>query len=219
MDTKDKKRLKKEKKYRRYGYMLYYLIKVVTLTMRNKVVKHKSVKDKNYIYGFWHEKIIFPSLSLNYLKKVTTLVSPSSDGEMLSVILKKFGYEVIRGSSNDKNIRSLMSMIKHLKKGYSLGIAVDGPRGPIYQIKPGIIFMSQKTGVEIVPIGGAFSKKIVFEKAWDKFQFPLPFSKSVTYIGEPIKIDKDVNIEEYIEIVNQKIHEANKEAERILNEK
>ncbi|TDT71397.1 hypothetical protein EV215_0770 [Hypnocyclicus thermotrophus] len=219
METKKKKNIKKEKKYRKYGYLLYYLIKFITLTMRNKVVKHKEIKEKNYIYGFWHEKIIFPSMSLSYLDKVTTLVSPSRDGELLSVILKKFGYDVIRGSSNDKNIRSLMSMIKHLKRGYSLGFAVDGPRGPIYQIKPGIVFMAQKTGVEILPIGGAFSKKIVFKKAWDKFQFPLPFSKSVTYIGKPIKIEKDVNIEEYIEVINQKIHEANKEAERILNEK
>lgn len=211
---------KKKMKYRRYGKIIYLIISAVSKTMSIKDVKHPNYcDDENYIYAVWHEKIIFPTISKNILsiEKKVSLVSPSNDGEMLEELLLKYNYEIIRGSSNSKNIASLKQMLRKLKAGYSLGFGVDGPKGPIYQIKPGILYMSQKTGVKIMPVGGAISKKKIFEKAWDKFQFPKPFSKAVCYFGEPIEIPKDKNFEDYIEIVNEKIHEANREAEKILN--
>ena len=131
---------KKIEKYREMGNKIYYLIKIINSTIRWKKVVHEDINpDDTNIYAFWHQKIYFPTVSLHHVKKKTTLVSPSRDGEMLESILTKFGYEVIRGSSRDSNVKSLVVMMKALKKGYSLGFAVDGPLGPIFQIKPGIV--------------------------------------------------------------------------------
>lgn len=203
--------------YGKIGNRLYYLIKALNSTIRWKKVIHEDVKSKeSNIYGFWHQKIFFPTVSLMHVEKKTTLVSPSRDGEMLESILKKYGYDVIRGSSRDSSIKSLVTMIKALKKGYSLGFAVDGPQGPIFEIKPGIIYMAQRTGAKIVPVGGAFKWKYEFKNAWDKFHLPLPFTKAVLYLGKPIEIPGDANPDDYIEIVNKAINDANDIAKELL---
>lgn len=208
---------KKIEKYREMGNKIYYLIKIINSTIRWKKVVHEDINpDDTNIYAFWHQKIYFPTVSLHHVKKKTTLVSPSRDGEMLESILTKFGYEVIRGSSRDSNVKSLVVMMKALKKGYSLGFAVDGPLGPIFQIKPGIVYMAHKTGAKIVPVGGAFKWKYQFEKAWDKFHLPLPFTKAVLYLGKPIEIPSDANPDDYIQMVNDAINEANDKAKELL---
>ena len=208
---------KKIEKYREMGNKIYYLIKIINSTIRWKKVVHEDINpDDTNIYAFWHQKIYFPTVSLHHVKKKTTLVSPSRDGEMLESILTKFGYEVIRGSSRDSNVKSLVVMMKALKKGYSLGFAVDGPLGPIFQIKPGIVYMAHKTGAKIVPVGGAFKWKYEFEKAWDKFHLPLPFTKAVLYLGKPIEIPADANPDDYIQMENDAINEANDKAKELL---
>lgn len=208
---------KKIEKYREMGNKLYYVIKFLNSTIRWKKYVHEDIKnDESNIYAFWHQKIYFPTVSLYHVKKKTTLVSPSRDGEMLESVLTKFGYEVIRGSSRDNNVKSLVVMMKALKNGYSLGFAVDGPLGPIFQIKPGIVYMAHKTGSKIIPVGGAFKWKYEFQKAWDKFHLPLPFTKAVLYLGKPIEIPADANPDDYIQLVNDAINEANDKAKELL---
>ncbi len=205
------------KGYGRLGNRLYWLIKAIDSTIRWKKVIHEDVKPReSNIYAFWHQKIFFPAVSLHYIEKKITLVSPSRDGELLESVLKKYGYEVIRGSSRDGNIKSLVLMMKALKNGYSLGFAVDGPRGPIFDVKPGIIYMAQKTGAPIVPVGGAFKWKYEFKKAWDKFHLPLPFTKAILCIGKPIDVPKGANPDDYVPIVNDAINEANDRAKALL---
>jgi len=207
----------KIEKYGKIGNRLYYLIRILNSTIRWKKVIHPSIKAEDVnIYAFWHQKIYFPVTGLTHLPKKTSLVSPSRDGEMLERILMNYGYEVIRGSSRDANVKSLVTMMKSLKQGYSLGFAVDGPLGPIFEIKPGIVYMAQKIGAKIVPLGGAFKWKYEFEKAWDKFHLPLPFTKAVLYMGEPIEVPKDANQEEYMEIINKAINDANDKAKELL---
>lgn len=208
---------KKIEKYKDLGNRLYYIIRILNSTVRWKKIVHESIKgDDANIYAFWHQKIFFPTVNLHHVKKKTTLVSPSRDGEMLQSILNKFGYEVIRGSSRDNSVKSLVVMIKALKEGFSLGFACDGPLGPIFEVKPGIIYMAQKTGAKIIPVGGAFKWKYQFEKAWDKFQLPLPFTKGIFYLGEPIEIPKDGNVDDFLKVIDDAINNANKKAEELL---
>ena len=85
-------------------------------------------------------------------------------------------------------------MIRKLKAGYSLGFGIDGPIGPIYKVKPGMTHMAQKLRIPIIPVGSAFSRSWVFEKAWDKYEIPKPFAKAVFYLGKPFIIEKEVDL-------------------------
>ncbi len=183
-------------KSRILGYFAYYITLLLRLTVRVVICKHSEYNPKTqYLFAFWHGKQLLPVLELqNHDTPRAVLVSPSRDGDILTVWLKNLGYEIVRGSSRKQNIRGLAGMIRKLRKGYSLGFGIDGPIGPIYKVKPGMTHMAQKLQVPIIPVGSAFSRSWVFEKAWDKYEIPKPFSKAVFYLGKPFIIEKEAEL-------------------------
>lgn len=203
-------------KYRRYGLFLYFLLKLVAKTLKIKIISNDKVDTtkQNYIFAFWHNKLLGPTLCLGDIKKRAVLASPSKDGELISVPLEKLGFTMIRGSSDKNSIASLISLMKFIKKGYSIGTPVDGPKGPIYEVKPGLIYLAQKSQNFIIPTGTAYEKKWTFRKTWDKFQFPKPFSKMVFLIGDPIEVPKDAKIDEYCTKLMYELKRLDKEAEK-----
>lgn len=203
--------------YRMYGNILYYILKIIFLTLDVRIIGAEKEIDekKSYVCGMWHNKLLVILLCLKALKKRAGLASPSKDGELISVPLEKMGYRMVRGSSGKDSVKSLVQIIKLIKKeGYSLGTPLDGPKGPVYEVKPGMVYVAQKSGKQLVLVGGAYSKKWVFSKTWDKFQLPKPFSKVVCVVGKPIDVPADVDPKEYSEIVREKLMELNEEAER-----
>ncbi|WP_047396195.1 lysophospholipid acyltransferase family protein [Cetobacterium sp. ZOR0034] len=208
-------------KYKKYGLMLYYLLRIISKTMKIEVIKSpKLIDGEGYVCGFWHNKLVGASLGLlNFSEKKAVLASPSKDGELISVPLEKMGFTMVRGSSGKDSIKSVLKLIKLVKAGYSAGTPLDGPKGPIYEVKPGMLYLAQKSGKALVPVGVAFNNKWIFEKAWDKFQMPKPFSKMVCVIGEPIFIPSDANLDDYLELVKTTLFEMDKIAEQKLNTK
>jgi len=175
--------------------LVYLLVKLVNKTLRLKVIGEESVmqlkqKGKRMIYASWHGRqfILVPYMGNRNIAVMTSL---SRDGEYQSKILKRFGYRVFRGSYTRGGVRGLLGLIKEIRAGYDTGFAVDGPRGPIYEPKEGIIFFAQKEKGYVVPLTAGAKKKWIFEKAWDKFQFPYPFTQAIIIFGQPYQISKD----------------------------
>lgn len=207
----------KNSKYRIYGNVLYYILKLIFLTLDVRIMGAEKEIDgnKSYVCGMWHNKLLVILLCLKALKKRAGLASPSKDGELISVPLEKMGYKMIRGSSGKDSVKSLVQIIKLIKtEGYSLGTPLDGPKGPAYEVKPGMIYAAQKSEKQLVLVGGAYSKKWVFSKTWDKFQMPKPFSKVICIVGKPIDVPKDADPKEYSEIIREKLIELDQQAER-----
>ena len=143
------------------------------------------------------------------------MVSASKDGEILSELLRREGNALIRGSSNRDNIKSLKESLRYAKDGYTLGIAIDGPKGPIFEPKAGAIYIAQKTGLPIVPVSSYCNKKWIFRNIWDRLEIPKPFSKNIHFVGKPFYIDKKMSLEEATEIVKRNIHDAGLKAYEI----
>lgn len=211
------------KKYRFYGLCLYYFIHLLNYTFSYIRIENTGEEKVNenirpYIFCFWHEKLLSSSLAMRNLRRKVALASPSKDGELIAVPLEKMGFDLVRGSSDKQSVSSLLSLLKFLKKGYSMGTPVDGPKGPPYKVKHGLLYLAQKSGIPIVPMGGAFSKKWVFSKTWDHFQIPKPFSKIFYVLGNPIYLNKDSNLEEIALFLEQEINNLNEKAERLVRE-
>lgn len=201
------------------GMALYYFMRCMRLTMRIKVHKHPSIDaQKGYLFAFWHGKQLLPSIVLQQYHHTVlcTVVSPSRDGSLLTTYLNKFGYEVIRGSSRSNNVAALISMKKKLLAGASVGTGVDGPIGPIHIVKPGIPYLAQKYNVPVIPMGSAFSSYWVFQKAWDKFQFPKPFSKAVLVLGEPYMVPQDMDMAQACADLRARLHQVEQQALDLL---
>jgi lysophospholipid acyltransferase (LPLAT)-like uncharacterized protein len=202
------------------GFLIYVVSYLLYKTLKMTMVYHEDYQqDKPYLFAFWHGKQFLPIFNLIKYHKIkgAVLVSPSKDGDILTASLKQLGYEVIRGSSRKRNVSALMGMIRRVKQGQSIGFGIDGPIGPIHIVKPGMTHMAQKYNVEILPIGSAFSRKWVFEKAWDKFELPKPFSKAAYYMGKPFIIPLDADLERYNVLLEHRIHDAEIQARQLLN--
>lgn len=201
------------------GNFAYCIGQFLIRTLRCKIYSHPAIEQKQqYIYAFWHDKqfaaiMLMPRFGS---QKKVGLVSPSRDGEMLSVWLTRMGYEVVRGSSSKKSISSLVKLLDKMKAGYTVGIAADGPRGPRHEAKAGVAFLAHKSGVKIVPMGVAFTPNLCFKKSWDQYQLPLPFSKTVIYVGKPIEMPDLQDIESINERMADVLKAADKKAARLL---
>ena len=75
---------------------------------------------------------------------------------------------------------------------FTIGIAIDGPKGPIFEPKGGAIYIAQKSGLPIVIATGYVNKKWIL-KTWDRMEIPKPFSKAILYTGDPFYIDRDMD--------------------------
>lgn len=200
------------------GNLAYYLGKLLLKTQHVETVFHPQFNENdNGIFGFWHDKQLAPLLLFaKYAnRKRVALVSPSYDGQIIATWLRRLGYSVVKGSSNKSPRTSLVKLIDAAQNGFCVGIAADGPRGPRYQAKSGLAFIAHKSDLPIVPVGVAYSKKWIAQKAWDKFQFPLPFSKIVFYVGAPFWV-KVLEGQETNAKISEAILAADKTAQKIL---
>lgn len=135
------------------------------------------------------------------------MTSRSKDGEMMGKILKWFGFRIVRGSSTRGGAGGLKGMLTILtQEKRDVSLAVDGPRGPIYEVKKGVIKLAQETGFPIVPGAASASLSFIFKNAWNRCYLPYPFSRCVIFYGDPIWVPLDLTESEF-EIVRLKVQE------------
>ncbi|MCS5421625.1 lysophospholipid acyltransferase family protein [Psychrilyobacter piezotolerans] len=208
--------MEEQKKYKIFGLLIYYILRILSKTYKVQKISAEGAMNKNAVYVFWHNKTVSVTVIMDKIKKKAALASASKDGELISIPLEKFGYKVIRGSSGRDGVKGLLKMVKLMKDGYSVGTPVDGPKGPVYKVKPGMLFLAQKSGKKLVPIGTASKNKWVFEKTWDKIELPKPFSKIVYILGDPINIEPGEDLEAAALRVEKILLELDRQAESKL---
>ena len=113
------------------------------------------------------------------------LISPSVDGELGAMMVRRFGGAVIRGSSTHTGARALRDYYQALTRdSISPVITPDGPRGPRFKFKPGALLLAQMSQRPILPMAYAASRAWLVK--WDKFVIPVPFLARIAIaIGAP----------------------------------
>ena len=186
-------------------------IKLVNEEILDKIHKNK----KGAIFAIWHGcQFIVVYLYRN--KGCWIMTSRSRDGELQTRILSGLGYNTVRGSSSRGGMSALIRMIKKVRIEEDFAFPVDGPRGPYHEVKLGALYLAQKTGRPILPLGIAVKNKHVFSKAWDKYILPMPFTKCVIFGNEPIYVDEKTEIRTAKETLARAIDEATQKAEQLL---
>lgn len=165
------------------------------------------IGDEKVIFAMWHNRFFIMPYYCNIFKgktKLAGLASRSKDGKFIGRVLELFKFTVIYGSSKKGGDIALKQLSKLLtEKNYAAAITVDGPTGPIYKSKPGIIKLAALTKAPIVPISCSFSSAFCIEKSWDKFLIPKPFSTCFVDFGKPIYAEEDLSKEGIAEISKQ----------------
>jgi lysophospholipid acyltransferase (LPLAT)-like uncharacterized protein len=174
--------------YRFITSLIVFIIKSYLALLNIKADYHPEFKklDKHKaLYAFWHGRLLLLApMFKNW--RIIIMTDKSWAGEILAHVLTRFGNIVVRGSSKRGGVRGILDMRKAMRQGHGGALAVDGPRGPVYRTKPGILYLSQKFGYPIVPLAFGADRVWVLESTWDKFVIPKPFAKCYVEMGAPI---------------------------------
>lgn len=147
-------------------------------------------QDQSWIYSTWHNNVATGAWAIRH-QNIGIMISDSKDGEFITRCVEKFGNYGIRGSSSSGSTKATRGALKALRKGNSIAVTPDGPRGPKYELQAGVLWLAALGTVPIVPFHIECSKQKVFENSWDKHKIPKLFSTINIYIGKPIWINKD----------------------------
>ena len=181
----------------------FRLLQILARTLRYEMDDRAGVLGKpvegNYIAALWHNRLLLISFVLKKFfpqRPGAGLISASRDGDMIADATRRFGFDVVRGSSSRMGASALLELSEVLASGRDVLITPDGPRGPAYELGPGIIFLAQKTGAPVVPVNMEYSS-CWRVKSWDRFIIPKPFSKVRVIIGQPQRISSTSSDEEF----------------------
>jgi lysophospholipid acyltransferase (LPLAT)-like uncharacterized protein len=162
------------------------------------------------IIAFWHNRTaLMPFFYRHYCRGRTalTFISRSRDGQFMTDVAAQFGIKAVRGSSSRHGVSAMLGAIRAADNEHiDLVITPDGPRGPRYEIQPGLVRLAQATGRPIVAVTCQLKWKWVLN-SWDRFQIPLPFSTCRLITGKPVFVPENV-FEAERAAINARIAEA-----------
>ena len=171
-----------------------------------RTLRHRKLKP---IYTVWHQAT-FPLLYFYRDRECASFTSDGRKGEILTRCAQKLGYipvQVPYRANITESAAAFRQMLKLLKNVDDSACVVDGPAGPIFQIKPGVFHLAAMTGRVIVPLSVRFERKIQLGWRWDKYILPLPWSRVWITIGEPIAVSRE-SLETHFDALNEKLVSA-----------
>ncbi|MDQ6622474.1 MAG: lysophospholipid acyltransferase family protein [Verrucomicrobiota bacterium] len=171
--------------------LAFRLIEALARTLRYEFDDRAGVVEKPaahpFIIAIWHNRLLLlPYVVRRFIsaRKPTAIISASRDGALLADMVQRFGFNSVRGSRSRRGASALMQLMEILGGGGDLAITPDGPRGPVYEINPGIVFLAQKSGAPVLAVNMEFSSAWRL-KSWDRFFIPKPFSRVRVTFAEP----------------------------------
>jgi len=179
--------------------ILYLAMLAVCKTLRfeingREIVDAAKAGGKNVLFAVWHQAT-FPMFYLYRNQNAVVITSPEMRGRVLGKVAEWMGYINITTPISSEKLdaaRSFAKMLKTIRQGHDAVIAVDGPKGPLYEVKPGVFYLAKKAGIPIIPLGIQVPWKLPLFWRWDKYFIPLPFSKVKVVAGQPLSPGEDL---------------------------
>jgi lysophospholipid acyltransferase (LPLAT)-like uncharacterized protein len=203
--------------------IVWALLWIMSRTWRFQVIAEEGVvpvlsgqKPGPEIYCFWHQCVLPCTIYFRHSRAVI-LISQSFDGELVTRVLKLFGYDAVRGSSTRGSRAGLLGMAHVIESGRTAIFTADGPRGPIYRTKMGPVKLAQLTGAPV----GAFHLEPEHAwtlRSWDRFLIPKPFTRIVVSWAQWTQVTGDeLDLEPTRQELNAALERARRHALAYFN--
>lgn len=160
----------------------------------------KAPREQRFVGALWHNRLL---LSAHVISRFApsrrggaALISASRDGALIADVVERYGFQTVRGSSSRKGTSALLQLADVIAAGRDVLITPDGPRGPVYRLGGGIIFLAQRTGTPVIPANMEYSS-CWRVKSWDRFILPKPFSKIRVIFGQPHHVRSTTTDDEF----------------------
>lgn len=196
--------------------LLSNMVRMLYTTLRVTVKREAEMEalcreHGSIILVTWHGNALIPIVRSRG-RRYIGLVSLSRDGKLLTECLQQLQWRVIRGSSGRAGVKAAKAALSAMDvSGAILAITPDGPRGPARKVQPGVVYLAQKSGKPIIPVGIA-AQSAWRMNSWDKFLVPKPFSKVFWLYGEPIFVGQGEDYDDVCRRIEDCINQLDEEA-------
>jgi len=172
-----------------------------------------------FVLVAWHRGLIVAAYA-HRDRGLWVPLSLSRDGDLAESALRHLGFaRSPRGSSSRGGSALLREMIRRVRAGESGGLLPDGPRGPAFEAKPGVLALAAATGVPLVPVGIAASPAWTLG-SWDRARLPRPLARVRVAYGTPLEVPRSADaaaLERCRAQLCETLHRLDREAEDALN--
>ncbi len=151
------------------------------------------LSDEKLVGGTWHRGALF---LVWFYRRVRPMImfSRSRDGDLIAGYAENLGVRAVRGSSSRGGTSALRAMIRFLRTPgpRKAATVLDGPRGPRFVARPGMLQLARNAGVPFIPLVMSAAPAITLTRTWDHTLIPLPFSRVVVAYGRPLTIGTEL---------------------------
>ena len=148
-----------------YGYgvgiLLFMVLLFLRIAIRVEITGQENLRGhSNHIFCLWHSFV--PLSFLSTMPSIPRFLDRGSHAFMqhpswymkpIHVLLRLMGVEtIILGSTGHSGREAADQLVEHLRHGYSTVLNPDGPQGPAFILKKGIIHISLQSRFPIVAL-------------------------------------------------------------------
>ena len=181
------------------------LLRLIQLTLRWTYIGFEGANatwasGSPSLVTFWHgRQLMMPWFYLKFrnqssYRRMYVLISEHSDGRIIAQVMSLLGVGSIAGSSSHGGGKALLQLIRAVKDGNHVAVTPDGPRGPRYEAKPGIVLLAQRTQAPIRLVTIAAERYWTFG-SWDGMILPKPFSRAVMIMAPEFTVPGELDPE------------------------
>ncbi len=174
-----------------FAFIFYFIARTWRVRLINwDGVRAEHAAGRSVIYSISHGRML-PCAWVVRKMGVHILISEHFDGEIITRVLRCFGFGAARGSATRGGAAGVRELVR-LSKRWDLAVTPDGPKGPFLCVKPGVPYLASRTGLTIITAGIAADWRIK-ARSWDEFLLPLPFARVFIVLAPPRRIPEDAD--------------------------
>jgi len=174
------------------GGILYLYWLLIRKTCKFEIDGQHHIKNNpSHIIAVWHRNGACYWLTRKTGKSYVELAHPTWNMLYPILVMRWSGAKVILGSTGHGGREAANKIVEKLKSGRSTAIAVDGPQGPIFKVKKGVLHMSLQSEKPIIPIEISGNHFFQLKNNWDNKRVPLPYATIQITFKEPIQVTEN----------------------------
>jgi lysophospholipid acyltransferase (LPLAT)-like uncharacterized protein len=139
-----------------------------------------ELPDGAVVLACWHRDLL-PMYAVARHIPSLALVSQSRDADFLCALLASTAVRTVRGSSS-RGAQASRGLLRHLRNGGVVIMALDGPKGPAGQEKPGAAWLAEQSGARLIRLDFEVSRCLKLND-WSGLRIPLPASRVQVRLG------------------------------------
>ena len=174
------------------AWLAWVVLRLLRWTTRFETVGAEALEQhwadgRPMVFAFWHGRAIMLPFLVRGRRDAYIMNSTHRDGEIITRALERFGIRSTRGSSTRGAVGGTLALLRALKRGNSVALIPDGPRGPAGVAKAGAVELARTGDAPLFPLSFSASR-VIRLRGWDRMMFPLPGARVVCVVGEPLAV-------------------------------